>query len=87
MTRLQEEKGRFSFFKNTGEWTANTMTSLYNKITVLLEEFINNLDRVDSVKKYTKQKNLLMNDEHISGLPDSNDNFEIQGSLEGDWLK
>lgn len=76
MTRLQEEKGRFSFVKSISEWTANTVTSLYNKVTALLEGMISNLDWGTGVRKYTRQKGLLVNNEHISGLPDSNDDSD-----------
>lgn len=49
------------------------MTSLYKKIAILFESFLSNLDWVDGVRKYTKQKGLLTNDEHNNGPPDSDD--------------
>lgn len=72
LTRIQKEKGRLVFVN--GEWTANTVTSLFNKVTVLLVSLLPTaINWTNGVRSYTKQKGLLTRDEHISGPPDSND--------------
>lgn len=55
---------------------ANTVTSLYNKIIVLIEGIVSNLDWFEGVRKYTMKKGLLTSDESLNGLPDSDDESE-----------
>lgn len=59
-----------------GEWSANTVTSLYNKVTVLIESVIFSTNWVDGVRSYTKQKGLRTKNEHINGSPDFDDESE-----------
>lgn len=73
LTKLKEEKQRFSVNSDTGEWTLSTVVSLFNKISVILEDFVVNADWSTGVRKYTKQKGLLTKNKLISGFPGSDD--------------
>lgn len=55
------------------EWISNTVASLFNKFTVILEDLMSNVDWSVAIWKYTKQKGLLTSNERISGLLDTDD--------------
>lgn len=52
------------------------MVSLFNKVTVILEGLISVSDWSSRVRKYTKQKRLLTNNERTGGLLDSDDELD-----------
>lgn len=83
LNRLKEEKLRFVLVGD--EWTANSVASLFNKITVIMEDYHVAADWNVGDRKYTKQKGFLTNNERIGGLPDS-DNERIGGPPDSDKL-
>lgn len=57
-------------------WTINTISSLYDKVTVILEDFLERLKPIDwetGTRRYTKQKGLLTVNEPLSGDPNLDD--------------
>lgn len=57
-------------------WTINTILSLYDKVTVILEDFLERLKPIDwetRTRRYTKQKGLLTINVPLSGDPDSDE--------------
>lgn len=67
LNRLKEEKlvGE--------EWTANSVVSLFNRITVIMEDLGVVVDWELGVRKYTKQNGLITKNERVGGVPDTDD--------------
>lgn len=64
------------FGYNSREWTSNIVASLFNKVIVILEDLVSDVDWNVGVRRYSKQKGLLTSKEKISGLPDTDDNSD-----------
>lgn len=71
LVRLKEVKLRFTFNASTREWSPLIVASIFNKITMIIEGLNVDVDWSMGVKKYSKQKGILVKDERIGGLPDS----------------
>lgn len=71
ITRLKEEQTRFRLVN--GEWMSSTVTSLYNKITVIIKAFNFPINWAEGTRKYNNQKGILTKDEYTHAPSDSDD--------------